>query len=326
MNPTENRVDYGNFVPRSREHILNFPVAFRWEITRRHPYYLALWQTARKYHQSNSFIQSAENTEGLSATLALGAIGVSGETIPPDTTNEQFLECDPIFLCGSVQPITIRYLLILLLKGLGSNNQEYFGRLLSAAASHRTDISLSQQDRDVRMLAMLATIAKRQDKELDSVFEMPLFQFHLNASQETIKEDANRQAKLWKERRGLGSPKIHTAKLPRYLDVWDRIEGWTGMAYDTGRERKFRDLVSSNQKSISTLYDQYRAAFLAIVGVEFSSQAWWNTMGRYKLAQFQDQVHESHVWLARHRFNPIDRVTRGHSSGHDQSEISNPID
>ena len=126
---------------------------------------------------------------------------------------------------------------------------------------------------------------------------------HLGASQETIKEDANRQARIWKAKKNVGSPKIHTNKLKDYIDVWDRIEGWNGAGYDTNREETLKQIASSTKRSLSTLHSQFKAAFEAIIGHEFSPSLWWKTMGRMKLDIFSGSPNESIEWSARRRFN-----------------------
>jgi hypothetical protein len=64
-------------IARLRAHLLNFPVSLRWEIARRHPYYLAFWEEARRYHRG----EVGDRCLGYVASLLLGSIGVSGEPV-----------------------------------------------------------------------------------------------------------------------------------------------------------------------------------------------------------------------------------------------------
>ncbi len=297
-------VDGHEFFPRPRDQLLNYPVEMRWEFTRRHPYYLGLWQEARRYsRESAAATTRSDDIKGLAAKFAMGAIGVQGEPVPPETPFAEIAGEDPRFLCGSLQPITIRAIATMLIGQLSPQCQVILSGILDLAAATACGSNLTNEMRTANRHALLNHLTSHPHPDFDKVTDSPLFFMHLGASQETIKEDANRQARLWKAKKGEVSPKIHTTKLSDYLAVWDQFEGWTGDSYDIKRELTLKQIAAERRKSVSTIYDQYRAAFKAILGWDFTSDIWWKTVGRMKLAELSGSGKESTLWLARRRFS-----------------------
>src|SRR4051812_28018262 len=54
MNENEVPLQDGGFVIRSLDILRQLPVEYRWEFTRRHPYYLFFWESARNFLVSPS--------------------------------------------------------------------------------------------------------------------------------------------------------------------------------------------------------------------------------------------------------------------------------
>ncbi len=108
---------YG-LVPHDRFDLLDLPLDFRWEITRRHPYDLLLWRTARAYRRNEFAVGSSEMENGLAAMYMLGMIGVTGEPPDPTCSFEDLGDLDPAFLSGSIQPMTIRNMISILIAAL----------------------------------------------------------------------------------------------------------------------------------------------------------------------------------------------------------------
>jgi hypothetical protein len=272
-----------DFVPRSHTHLMNYPVEFRWELTRRHPYYIALWKDVRSYYQdpTEGDIQLQLYRKG--ASLLLGAIGVFGQPVAPETPFKQLAGEDPSFLVGSLQPVTFRSITTRLLAYLSPRTQHFLADMLCTNANNATNPTISEEQRQANHFELMSVFNLEPLPELDCVPPEPFFAMNVGASQQTIKEDANWQAKLWKARRNNKSPKIHTKKLPKYLAVWDALEGWTGSGYDIGQEKTIKQVMRSSKQKSSTIHDHFRAAFHAIAGQNFSSSLWWKVLGRYKI-------------------------------------------
>src|SRR5262245_42832024 len=95
-------------------------VPMRWEVSRRHPYYLLAWECARDHHRRVPCDDEVDSRLRELALVHLAAIGVSGE--PPDP-GSRFSEIEskqlqPAWLSGAVHPITLRGLTALLIAAL----------------------------------------------------------------------------------------------------------------------------------------------------------------------------------------------------------------
>jgi hypothetical protein len=137
----------------------------RWEVTRRHPYYLISWKLARDAHQEVSTTEELEKLMRQLALAHLSAIGVSGE--PPDpATPFSELGAEKInlgWLSGAVHPITMRGLASLLMAVLPQDLLfELSGLFLQASCDATPD------GPPPRMIAM-QELAKMQVAELDSL-------------------------------------------------------------------------------------------------------------------------------------------------------------
>lgn len=272
-----------DFLQRPANQLTNYPLELRWELTRRHPYYLALWRDVRDYHKNPLAQEEPERQAYLMAKVALGQIGVTGIPIAPETPFADIAGDDPAFLCGSVQPMTIRSIAALLLNLQNANLLRFLGDAFHRCADIVGDSSTEDDIRSAQRIGLLTAIRLAAHAELDSVADIPLLLMNAAASLETIKADIGHQAKIWKAKRSLESPKIHFGKIPEYLTIWDAIEGWTGQGYDLNREQVFSKVATNTGRSVSAIHAQYKSAFEHIIGREFIPSRWWQVMGRFKI-------------------------------------------
>jgi DNA-binding CsgD family transcriptional regulator len=292
---------------RSHEFVLNLPVLYRWETTRRHPYYLIFWEAARKY-RSHGYENSVQAFPGYVALLVLGSIGVTGEPVAPATAFEELSVDEASPLIGSVQPMTLRSIVAMLIRNLPSADLEVIGGLFMTAGHQEyscpgdDDIASNQRK---NALARLMTI---MSSSLDSYPDAPLYYIHLAASQRTIVDDIKSQVALWQKRRGEGSPRIRAEKFPSYMKVWDLREGWTGSGYLLAQELSFKAIAQQIGVPVSTVFSHYRAAFQLIFGHPFSCELWWGNMGPLKFSRLLGDPEDVFSAPIRHRFHtPVRR-------------------
>jgi hypothetical protein len=271
-----------DLVYRPSTQLHDYPIDVRWEVSRRHPYYLQFWELAALYRQNKLVGHPVEEWLGKLAVIMLQAIGVQGEPISPETRAEVLRDggYDPSFLTGTVQPITMRGIIVMLLSALPTHEQRIVSTLLSMASDDEHQVEADDERRTIQRSLAQAELLKLSSKALDSVPDAPLFYVHLGASQRSIIRDLECQIRAWKKKLNVGTCKVHSEKLKTYLDVWDLREGWTGSGYDRSREASFADVTRQLKTgSISTTVNRYRSAFLMITGNEFSPALWWRLFG-----------------------------------------------
>src|SRR5262245_41789605 len=265
----------GEVLGRPPGQLHDLPLDVRWEVTRRHPYYQIFWRDALRYRQNERGDHEVQRLLRYAAVLMVGSIGVTGEPVDPSTPFEQLIrkDCDPAFLSSSVQPMTLRAIVALLISALPAAERLAIGNLLATSGEQAVNAGADMQSHGVRSLH--AGLVQIQSAALDSIPETPLFYVHLDASQRTITRDIQAQSQYWKRRRKVSERRVHTAKLQKYLEVWDKREGWADEGYSLGRELRFLDVAKQLKRSLSTISNQYRAAFEMITGRPFSPTLWW---------------------------------------------------
>jgi hypothetical protein len=260
----------------------DYPIDVRWEVSRRHPYYLGFWELASHHHQNKLGDHPLDAWRGKLAVVMLQAIGVSGEPISPDTGAEKLTEGDhdPRFLTGTVQPVTMRAVIAMMLAALPTREQRDVSLLLSMASDDEHRVQEDDESRAFQRELAVMELKKLTSTALDSVPDVPLFYVHLGASQRSITRDLECQVRAWKKKRNIGTCKVQTEKLTEYLAVWDLREGWIGSGYDRSRGLTLAKVTTRLRTgAISTTSNRYRTAFRMITGHEFSPDLWWRLFG-----------------------------------------------
>lgn len=273
-------------ISRPPNQLHDFPVQYRWEVSRRHPYYLVFWQDALAYRQGRPSDAEGQTLLRQAAMLILGAIGITGEPVDPSTGFEEIVgsDADPAFLAGSVQPITLRSVVTMLIHALPAAERVVVGAILTTSGSAEYARDGDDSEQSQQKLQAMSQLMQIASQPLDSCADAPLFYIHLDASQRTIASDLEEQVRRWKRRRGISERRIHTRKLQSYLDVWDRREGWTGGGYEWAEEHSFMQISRQLRASLSTVVNRYRSAFQLITGHEFSPALWWRLFGPVKFS------------------------------------------
>lgn len=324
--PEQTPDDPPGLVRRPAGQLHDLPVEIRWEVSRRHPYYLMLWEEARRYRRG---VQPGDPpgraAAGYAATLALGALGVVGEPVDPAAPFADLVgpDGDPAFLSGSVQPMTLRSVAAMLIAVLPPSDRAAVGALLLSSGTEECYAGTGPDALPDYRAAALGELDRTPSAALDSVPVAPLFYVHLGASQRAIARDMEEQVRRWKAKRGGGSSKVQAAKLPEYLEVWDLREGWAGGGYDPSRELTFKTIAGRLKQPLSTVAGRYRAAFEFVVGHEFTPELWWRVFGPLKYGRLLAGAAARPAGTRRHTRSPLPRpvpdsvVSAGGSEGAD---------
>lgn len=263
--------------------VLNsLPVAYRWEYTRRHAYYLLFWEPAHK-HWQNPAKEEVEKMLEEAAVLMLQLIGVAGDPPPPWTKVEE-LRTEPFSKAwedGAISVLTFHGMLGAMLTELPLESRAAIGNLLvkSTAGEEAGMPSVYQAMSDFKAL---------KDSSLDKTPVAPIIGVNVNAPLRTILQAVESRVKEWKTQLGITEHRRRDDKLPSYLQVWDLREGWTGGTYDRLNEKSFSEIAHELRESLPTLVNRYRAAFRYIVGHDYRPDLWARIFGVYKTSEIID--------------------------------------
>lgn len=308
--PTSNDEDLPGVIVRPQLQLPDLPVKFRWEATRRHPYYLTFWQDALRYRSGDAGVEPAERMLLQAAHLMLAAIGAFGSPINPGTNFEDLEDgsSDPAFMSGSIQPISMRAIATMFMRNMPSAELAVLGALFMNAGSSEYAVEGDDNEHSLQKLNAMTHLDRIPSPLLDSYADIPLFYMHPEASQRTITQDIESHARRWKARLGIDERRVHTNKLPKYLEVWDLREGWNGEAYDVREEHSFLEIGKRLRKSVSTVADRHREAFQMITGHSFSPELWMRLMAPIKRSElFQDPASILSAPMRNHIRSPVRR-------------------
>jgi hypothetical protein len=298
-----------DIVARPPFQLRSLSIQYRWEVTRRHPYYQNIWQIAKAYHRNEALGRRIAGmpaeVEGMfrqMAVIILGAIGVSGEPIDPGTefTELGAEELLPPWLSGAVHPITLRGIAAILIAALPKETLGYVGlQLVEAGCDDR-------ENEPPRRIGSLMNLASLDKPGLNSYPDEPIVSINPAASGRQISEAVSDLLKHWKKQRGLEEKRDRSDKYPDYLRVWDLREGWTGNAYDLLREKTLRQVAAELGLDLSTVNNQYRSAFELIIGQPYSPSMWFRV---FAVNKFTDLTGEGVVGPVTHH-RPLVSPTR----------------
>ncbi len=255
--------------------LMSLPVEYRWEFTRRHPYYLQWWELARKFHEQ----PSGDMREQIAAKI-LGGIGVAESMAPlaPKLGPEALGTGDlgGAWTGGAVAPAMLRTLAITLLAALPAPQRFQLGRLLCESAEYESSDS-------PQMGVIASRLALMKEPAWDSYPKIPVVSINLEMPQRAINEAIEELVRTWKAERNITERRRRDDKLDEYLKVWDLREGWSAGTYEGSREKTFREIAQETKTSIQTLIDRYRTAFRYLSGHDYTRELWIRLMGPYKL-------------------------------------------
>jgi hypothetical protein len=261
---------------------MDLPVAYRWEVTRRHPYYLLCWELAHRHHTQPSTDPRQRAGEEAAVAILLG-IGVSGDPPPPGSSPESLGAgiLSQAWESGAVAPITFRGLLGMLLRDLPPDLLVQVGRLVQECGT----AAGKEPDEKYRFLTDLYTL---QHAVLDGFPARPVVGVNIEAPQRIITEAMERFTRQWKEQKGISERRRRDDKLADYLVVWDAREGWQGDRYDITRELTLKEIARQVKVSIATAANRYRSAFEMIVGRAYSPALWERLFVPLKVSEWLD--------------------------------------
>jgi hypothetical protein len=257
---------------------MDLPHAYRWEVTRRHPYYLRLWELAQRFYEgpSNEIMQRA--LEKLAAVILRGALGVTAAPPPPGASAESLGlgNLGAAWEKGAVAPMTIRGLLGMAMTDLPPELLVRVGQLFIRCGERL-------KPEEGKPLAFVSELSSLKEPVLDSLPARPLLSINLHAPLRAITEGVEATVGQWKTEQGIGERRRRDDKLEDYLAVWDRREGWVNDHYDITKELTLREIAQQLRIPLPTAANRYRSAFRLIVGHDYAPSLWAQLIGAPKL-------------------------------------------
>jgi hypothetical protein len=269
-----------NILARPQFQLRSLPIATRWEVTRRNPYYFTCWRHAQAEHRNEPVRILGENLFRKAAVIILGQIGVSGEPPDPAITFAELGEAELQrgWLSGAAHPVTMRGLAMILLAALPQDAIEELGMLFLQAGL--PDVEGKEPNKAQSMMRL--TTSKYSG--LDDFFDEPIVSINPAASERSINEAIDLLLNEWKRQRKILEQRIRSDKFAEYFEVWDLREGWSNGVYDRTAELTFKEIAEKTKREISTLNNQYCRAFELIVGHPYSREGWLQCFGTIKLS------------------------------------------
>ncbi len=266
-------------VARPPYQLRSLPIPIRWEVTRRHPYYLMFWKTARRHIRGEFTENSVESLMGQAACTFLTTIGVSGEPIDPGTSFEDLGEDElhKAWMSGAVHPITCRGLVGLLLAALPKETLGKLGDILKQASCD------DPEDGRPHLIEAFQLLQQANNAGFDDYVDEPIVSVNPAASAGQITTAIGEMLNDWKSERDLSERRDRSDKYPKYLEVWDLREGWTGSDYDPLAEQTFQEIAQAIGESPSTVSKHYRRAFELITGHPYRPGLWYRIVMPHKI-------------------------------------------
>ncbi|MES2793341.1 MAG: hypothetical protein V4719_27265 [Planctomycetota bacterium] len=261
------------FFARGRDEFLQLPIEFRWEFTRRHPYYLRFWSLAASSNPRNVQPEIQE-----AAQQMLWLINVVGDTCRPELSYSE-LDSDPpvaAYAGGALTPVTYRTCIGLLGFTLSPQSLEAVAQLLLETANEVTS-----GDQDARQNFVFRQ-SQLRISELDQIPNPGVISFRPRAPTRAIIEDLRKHVEDLKQSLQIVETRRREDKLPQYLQVWDLREGWTGNGYDPRRELTYRQISQLIGLAETTVAEHHRSAFRIIFGHDYAPRVWWGTLAPLK--------------------------------------------
>jgi len=278
--PAEDDLQTG-LIGRLPFQLRSLPARYRWEVTRRHPYYQLQWQLARDLFDQAEVEVGIQHLFRHFAVMSLVAIGVSGKPPNPSMEFDQ-LDSNDIkagWLSGAVQPLSMRNLATLLVLALPKDTVGHVAAAIMEAC--QTD-KAGDPPHKAQAVFRLATLNL---PGLDSYIDEPLVSINPAASGRDVNDAMGKLLAELKAERSLPEQRSRLDKYTEYLRVWDIREGWADGAYNRSNERTLRSVAEESRESISTINNRYRSAFELIIGHPYSPELWHRTMGIIKLSE-----------------------------------------
>lgn len=217
--------------------------------------------------------------------IYIGSLGVGNSTVDPRLSFSELSSAGPdaaAWLYGTAHPITLGGQLSILVAALPPQTLAKIGRLL---------VNCFADGAEGGRATALQSLLNLQDPALAAYADVPFLSISPTASTRELQRDLPVALKPWRDRPGIVLTRDRSEHVIKYLQVWDRREGWHEGQYESSAERTFRQIGGDLKLSLSTVNNRYRSAFELITGHPYSPALWFKIFGPMKFSRlFGDEV------------------------------------
>lgn len=250
-------------LPRPIEVIHALPPEFRWEFTRRHPFYVGLATQFRIF--PDMFEEPALGQMLTRVRAFLRLLGVTVDPPPPSASFADLMGDASIsrgWLDGSIAPVTMRGM-AMALTGLPPDAKALIIEALSNSMGGEDSVNQAILD-----------LHAASHPALDSHPGEMIVGINLHAPLTAIKTAVGTLVGDAKKRRNIPETRRRFDNLSDKVEAWDLREGWTNGSYDIERELSFEQIGQTMNSPASTAFDRYREAFYLVTGFDYSFNNW----------------------------------------------------
>jgi hypothetical protein len=253
---------------RPTQTLQQLPLEFRWEVTRRHPYYQLFWQNAHRF-RAEELNDPKDHVIGQMAVTILMRIGVTGDPPPPTASWESLQSGDLLsaWQDGALAPLTYRAMAGVLLTSLPAETRKSLAELLIKSTT-------SNDDPQHHPFGLVLELMTKTDPILDCMPTRPIVGVNVFAPQRALVTAIEKLAKEWKQIAGINEQRRRDDSLQDYLRAWDLREGWIDGHYDIHRELTFQQIADKLSISKRTAASRCYSAFRLIIGHDYSFGNW----------------------------------------------------
>lgn len=252
---------------------------FKWEVTRRHPWYIQLWEAwLVKHSQGNDLEFLSSALYG----LARAVLQISNEQLIDPASDFDQLDGfgSPELGRKALERPTLRQLVVMLGNALSADSLNVVSEILAKIAASKC---AGKHEEVLKWYGILAKCTDATD--LDCFPPYPLYRISPVAPRDTWQKDVAEIQADWRRELELETRRDRSKSYPDYLRVWDLREGWFNGEYVSSRTTRLSEIAETLNESMSTVRNWYRSAFQLIFGHSITKDLWDSSMGEYQVSK-----------------------------------------
>lgn len=268
---------------RPDRHLERLTLQYRWEVTRRHPVYLQLWENYHARLTHSPPITWEQLRKDSTIINACYAIKMVSEPVDPSLSFEALQDenASRLFYSNALQPVSIKTILGVVAGALSTPGLRRVADVFNAYADGREGKTGPEE-----AIVAYGDLVNSTEPEFSGLLSAPIYVISSVAPYEQLKADITACQTLWREQLELKETRDRPRDHLNYLNAWDKCEGFFEGRYHRDLVRSLAQVGRELKKPESTIRRWYRKAFFLISGHEHSAENWRSLMGVQQVSGF----------------------------------------